>query len=128
MDDLVVFILTILVAVLGFVGQARKRNKNAAKQPTGSKQPDIWDLLESQINKEEPEAHEIEEAEQEDEVLIDEPARPAYQFEAANEGSSLIEDKPAEKLFENKQIRKQKRSFSLRKAVVYSEILKRKYI
>jgi hypothetical protein len=127
MDDLVVIILTLLIAGAGAIGQIKKK-KQIPVSPGEQKNPnDIWDLFRQEpfnpVIKTEPEYINVEE--EESEPYENEQG---YQFEAINEGGVLINNdlnanpKPGE-VIPNKNER-----FSLRKAVIYSEILNRKYI
>lgn len=126
MDDLVVIILTLIIAGVGILGQVKKR-KQGAPLPEGEKKAEnIWDLIQQEINPVqnipqpeyiEDEVEEAEEAEQ----------KPSYEFEVQNEGSLVAENK-MEGVKSSKKLRKiAGEKFSLRKAVIYSEILNRKY-
>ena len=126
MDDIVVIILTLLVAVIGIVGQTKKQRKTVRQQPKSGKSPqNIWDLLEAQMA---PEQQKYEpEAEQDDDILDVIPDTPVYDFDANSEGKSVIKEN-AESVTSVEEIKKPKKEkFPLRKAVIYSEILNRKY-
>ena len=134
MDDLVVIILTILVAVVGALSQRKKRlEKEAAKKTPGSQpnQPmDFWELLREQSTGQHPfdEAEPIVDFEEEEPVDVVPAQQPVYQFSAGNEGNSDIK----ESIMEEPQKKRHKvlidgEKFSLRKAVIYSEIINRKY-
>lgn len=127
MDNIVAIILILLLAVIGIVGQTNRR-KTASQQPKTDKSPqNIWDLLESQMapepRMEEPEP----EFDQEDDMVDVVPETPVYEFDAKNEGKGKVKEDAVSKISvqENQKTRKEK--FPLRKAVIYSEILKRKY-
>jgi archaellum component FlaG (FlaF/FlaG flagellin family) len=128
MDDLVVIILTLLIAGAGVLGQMKKK-KQAATIPTGqAKQPEnIWDLFKEEAFPPilQPEAEYYLEEEPESIPYENEQG---YKFEAKNEGGKIInkEVKPETTIINS--IKEKKEVFSLRKAVIYSEILNRKYI
>jgi hypothetical protein len=126
MDDLVVIILTLIIAGVGILGQIKKK-KQVPVAPEQQQNPEnFWDLfkqeafpsvpkLESEyadIEQEEPESFENEQG---------------YKFEAKNEGGALISNELKNKPSPSEIISKKKEGFSLRKAVIYSEILNRKY-
>jgi hypothetical protein len=128
MDDLVVIILTLLVAGAGIIGQLKKKKQAAQSEGEPKKEKDIWDLLgEGMFPQEQvPVQHAAEEIEQEEfEPYINEQN---YRFEAKNEGGKLVEEKTnLTKTTAPQTDKKIKEEFSLRKAVIYSEILNRKY-
>jgi hypothetical protein len=122
MDDLVVVLLTLVIAGAGVIGQIKKK-KEIPVSPEVPKNPEnIWDLFKQEafapVLKKEPEYF-VEDKEE------SEPSgnEQGYKFEANNEGGTLINIQPAV----NKTITKKKGKFPLRKAVIYSEILNRKY-
>ncbi len=128
MDDIVVIILTLLVAVIGIVGQTKKR-KAASQQPkTGNSPRNIWDLLEAQMAPE-PQQYEPEpEFEPEDEILDVVSKAPVYEFDVKSEGKSDIKKDTVSEISTDEIPKSKKEKFPLRKAVIYSEILNRKYI
>ncbi len=127
MDDIVVIILTLLVVVIGIVGQAKKRKAISQQPKTGNPPQNIWDLLESQMTPE-PQTYEPEpELEPEDEIMDVVPKTPVYEFDAKNEGKSVIKDKTDPVISVEERRKSKKEKFPLRKAVIYSEILNRKY-
>ena len=131
MDDIVVIILTVLVAIIGVAGQRKKRRN---LQTSGKTQPgkpmNFWELLQEQSKIEDPYSEYESEIEEEEEKIKTVPEqKPAYQFKTENEGSSDI----VEQVKEEPRVKKSKvfidgEKFSLRKAVIYSEIMNRKYI
>ena len=127
MDDLVVIVLTLLVAAIGIISQTKKRQA-ANKQPQPGKSPqNFWDMLESQM---EPEKQSYEpelEFEQEDETVDVVPKIPQYKFETENEGKSDLKEKITPDLLADKPHKTTREKFPLKKAVIYSEILNRKY-
>ncbi|WP_167610307.1 hypothetical protein [Maribellus sediminis] len=137
MDDLIVIILTIVVAAIGIIGQ---RNKKKAAQVNGTpgeapkQQPmDFWDLIMNEENRAtqfQPQAY----YEEEDEIIEEQKQPPVvekprqYEFAADNEGRSDIEEELRKALEPRaRKLKIEGEEFSLRKAVIYSEILNRKY-
>ena len=127
MDDLIVIILTVIVATFGILGQIKKKKAGQSNVSQPNKPGSFWDLLQ-----EEPPFPE--EQFQADE-LKSEPAdnaenymeQPAYNFSAENEGGYIKKMNPKPKISEGIKESKMNEKFSLRKAVIYSEILNRKY-
>ena len=128
MDDLVVIILTLLVAVIGIIAQTKKRKVVDQQPNTGNSPQNIWNILESQMAPE-PQKYEPEpEYEPEDEIVDVVPKTTFYEFDAKNEGKSAIKENADSKVLVNEFIKIKKEKFPLRKAIIYSEILRRKYI
>jgi hypothetical protein len=126
MDDLVVIILTLLIAGAGLIGQLKKKKENplAAGEP---KNPEnIWDLLREETLmpelKTRPEYFEMDQ--EESEPYENEQG---YKFEANDEGGKLIKNEIKIQPVAKVTTQKRKEKFPLRKAVIYSEILNRKY-
>jgi cell division protein FtsN len=146
MDDLLFIILTLIVTVIGALGQINKKKRSARQQNQAEgnepeEKPDnFWDFLNeeaySQTEQQEEHLPEEEMIEQEDPLArkMDKPepepkiTKPEYRFTAKNEGQSIYSSEITDKADEEKRKTKKKiRDFSLRKAVIYSEILNRKY-
>jgi hypothetical protein len=128
MDDLVVIILTLLIAGAGLIGQLKKKKQLDSAPPEEQKNPEnIWDLLREEafpsVQKEEHEYLIVEP--QESEPYENEQG---YKFEPKNEGGKLINNELKTETPAQEIIKKRKEGFSLRNAVIYSEILNRKYI
>ena len=126
MDDLLVVILTLVVAGIGILGQFKKK-KQAAAGTNQPKQPEsFWDLIKNGANlPAQEEANEYYEEEDPAPVISVETSH--QKINSTNKKSTVRNDG-----FETKSIRKKIKSqtmeaFSLRKAVIYSEILNRKY-
>jgi hypothetical protein len=129
MEDYFVIILTLIIAVVGAFN--RKKKKGTATNPvegTEKQSTDFWDLLVDEADEqpiEEPQEYTIPEPVVEQ---VEEPVkRQVYNFTAQEEGESSVEENP-------KVTKKKKRKkfvageeFSLKKAVIYNEILNRKY-
>ena len=131
MDDLLVIILTLVVALVGFL-RKKKQKENQAPQPQQAKQPaDFWDVLMQGENVHQPaeepqEQGEIEVAEEQ--VAATPEKQPVYRFQVQEEGVSDIPDEEKKAVPEKrKKVKICGEEFSLRKAVIYSEILNRKY-
>lgn len=130
MDDLLVILITILIAVVGVLNQ-RKKKKDAQQPVSGNAgQPtDFWEML-MQQEEQRPVNQEVQDEEEEyDEVIDTIPeAKPVYQFQAEGEGSSdLAEEKKILQRQQKKQVLIDGEAFSIRKAIIYNEILNRKY-
>lgn len=133
MDDLIVLILTLLVAVAGAVGQIKKKkanNRPSVGQP--QKRDNFWDLLDEQVELPilQTELSDVSDIPGEDTNVSKEQHN--YEFSAKDEGGSVIPAKNREPIEEVTTAPEQNRltadKFSLRKAVIYSEILNRKYV
>ena len=127
MDDLVVIILTLIIAGAGVFGQMKKK-KQATTIPGEQKNPEnIWDLFKEemfpQMQQTTPEYYLNEEPES-----IPYENEQGYKFEAKNEGGIIINNEVKPEITVKDSIKEKKEVFSLRKAVIYSEILNRKYI
>jgi len=127
MDDLVVIILTLIIAGVGIFGQIKKK-KQIPVAPGEQKKPEnFWDLFQEQafpsVPGVESEYEEIEH--QEAEPYENEQG---YMFEANNEGGKVSTNELKTETDIRDIIKKKEERFSLRKAVIYSEILNRKYI
>jgi len=127
MDDLIVVILTLLIAGAGAIGQLKKK-KEMTVAPEVQKNPEnIWDLFKQEVfapelNKE-PEYFDNDS--EESEPYVNEQG---YKFEAINEGGLLNDNDIKVQSPVITPTTKTKVKFPLRKAVIYSEILNRKYI
>ena len=128
MDDLVVIILTLIIAVAGVISQAKKKKQNTVPE-NGQKQPeDIWNLF-----RDEPIPAPQPKTEPQYDIVEDEESVPYeneqdYKFYSNKEGGKLINIEPEIQRPVEEAVTKKKEKFSLRKAVIYSEILNRKYI
>ncbi len=127
MEDLVVIILTLLIAGAGAIGQMKKK-KQATAIPGGQKNPEnIWELFKQDAFPQTPQT--------EPEYYVDEQPESepyeneqGYKFEPKNEGGIIINNEVKPQPTIKDSIPEKKEVFSLRKAVIYSEILNRKYI
>lgn len=127
MDDLVAIILTLVFVAIGAFGQMKKKKKLIPEpESNNNKQDDIWGLFEKVTGfenyRQDPYGS--------TEVVAKEPG-PAvneqnYSFKATDEGGSVIEK---ESQIKKSIVRKNviRENFSLKQAVIYNEILNRKY-
>jgi hypothetical protein len=128
MDDLIVVILTLIIAGAGALGQLKKKKQLPDDTVGNLNTPeDIWNLFNNEpvINhlKEDPYGTK--------EVFVKEPG-PAvneqnYTFNPKNEGGKIIETAAAKPAVIVQKKSVFKGNFSLRDAVIYNEILNRKY-
>ncbi len=131
MDDILVIILTLIVALVGFFGK-KKQKENQASQSQQAKQPhDLWNVLmfdeDVPAPVEEQEDHVAVET-AEEKVAAAPEKQPVYRFDAQEEGASDIQDElKRTALKKRKKVKVCGEEFSLRKAVIYNEILNRKY-
>lgn len=128
MDDLLVVILTLIIAGAGALGQLKKKKQvpDAADQDF-SKPEDIWSLFNEDLVKN----HHAEDPFGTKEVFVQEP-EPAvneqnYSFSPKNEGGKAIVTPVTKPTVISKKRSVIKSNFSLREAVIYNEILNRKY-
>ena len=135
MEDYFLIILTLIIAVVGAFNRKKKKNAPAPAETDGDKQPSsFWDMImDEQGLTDEPVGPYVDdepEFEEEQPVVQQYKApvpKQGYSFSAESEGKSEIKE-------EMKKLEKKKRhvfidgeKFSLKKAVIYSEILNRKY-
>lgn len=127
MDDLVVVILTLLIAGAGAIGQMKKKKQIPAETGEPKTPEDIWELIKAEAF---PQKHYSEPAfkEIEKEESVPYVNEQGYKFEAKNEGGLLVKNDMKAQSPVAKNTAKEKIKFPLRKAVIYSEILNRKYI
>ena len=126
MDDLIVIILTLVVAGFGIFGQFKKKRQEAAGT-TPTKQPEnFWDLIKNEPDFPTQE-EEIEYFEDEIPEPIISPETGYQKLSAIRKKKSVIENEVTPESVRIKTRFKVKEDFSLREAVIYSEILNRKY-
>lgn len=137
MDDLLVIILTLVFAVVGAIGQINKKKQNQKAKPDNENKNNFWNFLDDEqvMNENQTENIKQQEFYTEPEPVAkpeEKQYTPKYQFKAENEGTSIYKNdltSGSGEIYQKdkKEPRKRKRDFSLRKAVIYSEILNRKY-
>jgi len=127
MDDLIVVILTLLIAGAGAIGQMKKKKQLPVETEEPNTPENIWELLRGETFSQKPyNAPVFDEIEKvESEPYINEQG---YKFEAKNEGGLLVNTEMKVHSPDVKITTKNKIKFPLRKAIIYSEILNRKYI
>ncbi len=140
MDDVIVLIITLIIAVLGAIGQVKKKKNtstvNASNNTVSNSTGNFWDFLEEQNNFSAKVTSENQFATIEEPPLPEEPVAetPKYSFIPSFEGISDITEEI------NMDLTKQPSAFKedvkssntekipWRKAIIYSEIINRKYI
>ncbi len=141
MDDLIVIILTLAIAAISLLGRVKKKPAeqdagNQNKVPRENQGGNFWDFLEEETKPYTEQAAKIEEEHTEYETVQEVMAKKEpiekevsqYHFKPQNEGMPVFKENLTRKV-KKKTIRKMQngKSFSLRDAVIYSEILNRKY-
>lgn len=120
MDDIIVLILTLIFIVAGVFGQMRKKPvPQQNENPDESSEDNLWDLLRGKEN-----------------TVESTPYHKPAKAETERRKYVKLESKAKENFFSQRKIapieeivitRKKKKKFNLKKAVIYSEILNRKY-
>jgi hypothetical protein len=123
MDDIIVIILTLIFIVASIFGQKKKRQpvSETAQQPKGD---NFWDMPDEQWNDAQhpdapPPQKPVEKQEQ-----TNEKSQP-HLFEPEKEGIRTVLKEPEKTKKTIQKVKKKK--FPLKEAVIYSEILNRKY-
>ena len=135
MDDLIVIILTLIVAVAGTIGQIKKKKQPQPQpeDPQKEKPDNFWTFLDEFETQPQTEHTNITTPEEKEEVNTVKKEYTSYTFNPVDEGqNSIIENGTIQddiKTIIEEEGKKEKilEGFSLRKAVIYSEILNRKY-
>lgn len=141
MDDLIVIILTLVFAVAGIFGQMKK--KQAEKQTGGQPEPqpeaqpedadNFWDFLEPESRENYMEQAPVAEPQKKKkfvQTVAEEPAvkKTEAKVQPKNAGTPVYSnDLTSDGKTDRKNKSTGKRHFPLKKAVIYSEILNRKY-
>jgi hypothetical protein len=122
MDDVIVIILTLIFIIASIFGQKKKRKA----QPETEQQPkgdNFWDMLNEQWKgAQQPAASPQQKPVEQQQTVAD--AQP-YTFDAKSEGARIVTKKQEKAKTTIRKV--QKKKFPLREAVIYSEILNRKY-
>ncbi|MEE4286063.1 MAG: hypothetical protein V2I31_07940 [Mariniphaga sp.] len=125
MDDIIVIILTLIFIVASIFGQKKKRKPvSEVETEPQSSGDNFWDML----NDEWKEARQTDAPNQQRPIEKQEQANmdpKPYTFQPEKEGAVAVAQKPKETKTTISKIKKKK--FPLRDAVIYSEILNRKY-
>jgi len=126
MDDLVVIILTLIVVGVGAFGQLKKKKQAAANPMPPEQSENFWDLIEgkseSPIQGKSPDFIDIEKPKPKMETEVS-----LSQLKTKHGKKTRGRKDYSVKNTKVKIRQKTMEGFSLRKAVVYSEILNRKY-
>jgi hypothetical protein len=125
MDDLLVIILTLIIAGVGALAQLKKKKQAAGNLEQPKQSDNFWGLLDGETESmNQPEVEYVDEPEIEPVVVED---IPLHQFKAKSKKQITAANNLAKEIKKPKLKTKLKEDFSLRKAVIYSEILNRKY-
>ena len=128
MDDIIVIILTLIFIVAGIFGQMKKRQTAAQPEPESQpKEDDFWELLKDEWD--ETVKPEVKTQITGEKVQKASTQQKEYQIKSEHESERIIKDSSFNNIrnFDRQKERKKKR-FSLKEAVIYSEILNRKYL
>ena len=142
MDDAVVIILTLLIMVVGAVNQIRKKQKAPLPEEPGKATPpkkNFWEeLLDSeefnQVNKQETKTDDWEPYYEEPEKKVETPKTKSEPIilKPENEGVHSIKTEKMD-IIKTSEIGSEKKAaklpggFTLRRAIIFSEIIQRKY-
>jgi hypothetical protein len=129
MEDYIVIILTIIILIVGAVGRNKRKNIEQPANDEPAVSDNLWGLMDELGLQ--PMQQQIETIEEQVEIIRDPYENPSYDFTAKEEGASAFKNKEQKKAAQSDKIKKEENikseRFSLRKAVIYSEILNRKY-
>lgn len=131
MDDLVIIILTLIFAAAGILGQFKKKK---AEEPEGlsneADSPDnFWEFLEKESDQKEQPKYETAKVEEDISKPEKQPGMSTGSVSSKTGKASFDENDLTREQMQNDLYQTTKRKkFPLRKAVIYSEILNRKYI
>jgi len=127
MDDLLIIIITLVIAGFGIIGQFKKKRPDSESESSNSIPNDILELFNiapgNPIYKSDS-INQYETIKEETEPVV---KKQGYTFDPKNEGGTFTKtiQKPTASIIKDNPNTKNK--FPLRKAVIYSEILNRKY-
>ncbi len=127
MDDLIVIILTLIFAAAGIFGQMKKKKQMPEATETQKSPENIWDLFKDEEFLPAQETTPQEYFAAKEKVKTPEIIEPGYNFEPIKEGGFIRTIKPDIHPMERREVLKKKVKFHLKDAVIYSEILNRKY-
>ena len=126
MDDLIVIILTLIVAVIGTIGQIKKKKKEQLNVGQPKKTPGIWGLFQEEpefpVQNMEAEYYEDEELDVVEQKIVSDFGMNTKREKMLDLEQTLTKNAAYEQAKLNGR-----EKFSLRKAVIYSEIINRKY-
>jgi len=125
MDDLIVLILTVIILVLGVIAQTKKKKPMQTDASQNNSSGSFWDLLQGETEFIPQQPENVPPAEPV--PTKTEPKESKYKFTPSNEGRAGV----MKEVVENREVKKKEKildeNFSLRKAIIYSEIINRKY-
>jgi len=130
MDDLIVIILTLLIVVIGVLGQIKKKKSGQQPTPRQKEGGGFWDFLEMEPETSMKQPNEVYQVSEESAIEPEiQEEKSQYTFTPEEESSPVQKNDLtlSEKKRVVKKISRYPLDFSLRKAVIYSEILNRKY-
>lgn len=125
MDDIIVIILTLIFIVASIFGQKKKRPPipETETEPL-PKEDNFWDMLDKQWD-ETPQPVSTQQQKPVEQQLIADIEPQRYTFHPEKEGAKPVARKPEKT--KTAITKNKKKKFPLRDAVIYSEILNRKY-
>lgn len=134
MDDLIVVILTLVVAGFGLLGQLKKKKQVPAGNDAPKAPESFWDLIQGNTENQnqfgEPEFEDLELEHQQTTVenrVETNMEKSIYRDLENSEKITVLKNNEMLDSIKPKSKSKIRKEFSLRKAVIYSEILNRKY-
>lgn len=124
MDDTLVIILTLIVAVIGAIGQIKKKKVPIQGVEKNDSTSDFWEMLNVDP--------EFENNQMQDEYIDENKTKPIVNETQKPPVDVVVKEEPKISTMERNKISTSRaflirKDFSLRKAVIYSEILNRKY-
>ena len=131
MEDYIVLILTVFILIVGAVGKSKRK---IIPQPQNEEPvvPDnIWEMM-KELGVQQPAPQPVENVIEKVEIMEAPKENQFYGFTAKEEGGSILKYNIFKRELNLKKTNiseiKKGEQFSLRKAIIYSEILNRKYI
>lgn len=130
MDDIIVIILTIVFLVVGLLGQNKKGRKKQKPDAGEKKEPSVWETLFEELGMQQPEKPQYQ---AEPEPFLDFEGRTS-RLRTENNKEETNLSKPEEgkidhvKKLQSRKMHPLMKDFSLKKALVYSEIMNPKYL
>jgi len=123
MDDLVVILLTLVFIVAGLFGQIKKHRASAQNNAGEPSDDNPWELAEEDWQ-ENPASRRKDETRK----TAAEPGKRSFSDSESEEERITRRDLAEEEVVRQSKKSEKKKKFPLRKAVIYSEILSRKYV
>ena len=128
MEDYIVIILMAIILIFGAIGRSKKKVIPQPQNEEPIEHDDFWGMME-ELEVQPPTPQPVKKVE----FMKVPKVNPVYGFIAKEEGVSILKDRILKsesdiKKTNKSNIIKKDDKFSLRKAIIYSEILNRKYI